>query len=118
MPTDSRHQLTNLRRSQQLLFVAIFFLVTVTVWIVVSLVTSQQVDELDPELAKLTRQLNPNLRVEVLLEVEAKRHYSQQELANFPILTIRPGGEEATLFAPSGQATQPSSVEQSEPSSQ
>ncbi len=80
--------LKNLRFKQQALALLIFSFVTVLIWIVVGIATSQREERISPELQALAKPLNPNINEKVLSAIEQKRRYSAAELARFPIYRI------------------------------
>jgi hypothetical protein len=84
-PTPFQQQLTGLYRKQHILGVLLFSLVTIVVWVSISLITSQRKTSISPELQKLAKPLTPTLNLEVVEQIEAKKKYSESELASFPI---------------------------------
>jgi len=87
MATASK-DLVSLRHNQQLLFFLLFSLVTVSVWVGISLITSQTKTSLSPELQALALPLNPSLNLEVLGQIEQKRTYDPSTLTSFPIYSL------------------------------
>ncbi len=80
--------LGNLQQKQTLLRILVFTLVTVVIWVALTLFRSQQKTGIAPELQKLAEPLNPNIDVQVIERIEAKKAYSEADLQNFTILKI------------------------------
>lgn len=85
---DIKKEIKQLSIRKQVLYILIFSLVTIMVWVGASLVFSQRRSGIDPELAKLTKSLVPNINGEVLTELASKKYYSPAELADFPIYLV------------------------------
>lgn len=83
-----QRELNNLQRRQQLLYILLFSFATVIVWIGVSLLTSQRRTGIPPEIQTLASPLNPAINTDVLVEMQGKRSYSDEELQSFPIYRI------------------------------
>ena len=66
----------------------LFTLVTVVVWLVISIVTSQRQSGIDAQLKNLAKPLNPNLNIEVINRLEQKQTFSPDQLRDFPIYKI------------------------------
>ncbi len=81
-------QIKNLKHGQQLLASAILFLVLVLAWIFVGIFAGQQESKISPTLKKAALPLTPDLNEEILTELEEKRVYTEDELANFTIYKI------------------------------
>jgi len=93
-------ELLGLHHKQQVLGILVFSLVTVILWVGISLITSQTKTSISPALIKLARPLSPTLNIEVIDTLEQKRVYDQAELTGFPIYrTITP--ERAAVTPPS-----------------
>jgi hypothetical protein len=99
-------QLSSLQRNQTFLRILIFTLVTVIIWVGLTLFRTQNTTGISPELLRLAEPLNPNINVEVLGRVEQKRAYQVQDLADFPIYTLsvdRSGEERVTILSATGE---------------
>jgi hypothetical protein len=81
-------ELSALRLSQQVLIILIFSLVTIVVWIGLSLLNSQSKTAISAESQSLATPLNPSINIQVLEELESKRAYSDSELSSFPIYLL------------------------------
>lgn len=80
--------LGNLQQKQTLLRILVFTLVTVVIWVALTIFRSQQKTGIAPELLKLAEPLNPNIDVSVIERIEQKKAYSEADLQNFTILKI------------------------------
>lgn len=80
--------LQSLRRNQYFLYFMIFSLVTIVIWVGIGLLNSQKRTQISPELKKLATPLNPNLDLQVILELESLRAYNAAELRDFPIYKL------------------------------
>lgn len=78
-------QLDQLRRNRRLLWLAILSFAIVICWIVVSLLASQRELRIDAESKAMATPLIPRLETRVFEELAAKRVFSEEELADFPI---------------------------------
>lgn len=83
-----KNRLAGLYQKQQLLGILVFSMVTIVVWVAISLVTSQTNTSIPPELLKLATPLSPTLNKDVLDQIEEKRVYTPDELAVFPIYKV------------------------------
>lgn len=81
-------ELTSLRHGQQLLVILMFSLVTIVVWVSISLITSQTKTAIPTELQNLATPLNPSINTEVLTIIEQKRAYDPAQLTQFPIYSL------------------------------
>lgn len=81
-------QLSALRLSQQVLIILIFSLVTIVIWIGLSIFSSQKKTAISAESQSLATPLNPSLNLQVLDQIEQKRVYTPNELADFPIYLL------------------------------
>jgi len=99
-----------LQDHQKLLTVMIFSLLTVVVWVVVSLLSSQRTDTIDPELTALSKPLNPSINTEVLSQIEQKRAYTQAELADFPIYVRKTTTQEVMPFSGATRSPTPTAT--------
>jgi len=81
-------ELSSLRHNRQFLIILLFSLVTIVVWVSISLITSQTKTSISPELQKLAIPLNPSINVQVLEQIEEKRAYDPSQLSSFPIYLL------------------------------
>lgn len=89
MPTVSLTQeIHKLQKNKQFLAIMVLLFVCVIFWTVVTLVTSQRSTKVEVQLTKLALPLNPTLNEAVIGEIEQKRYYSPDELANFTIYKL------------------------------
>ena len=79
-------EISKLRRNQQVLTGLVLLFVVVIFWIIVSLFSSQRDSKISPELQKLATPLNPAINDTVFTGLEDKRVFSEEELADFPIM--------------------------------
>ncbi len=88
--------LDTLKHKQWMLRILVFTLVTVMVWMGLSLFRSQQRTIISEDLQKLAIPLNPNIDVSVIERIEQKRAFTPEELTGFPIYRVikTPTGEE------------------------
>lgn len=103
-------QLTSLQRNQTFLKILIFTLVTVIIWVGMTLFSTQRSTEISPELIKLSEPLNPNINLTVIEQVEQKRSFSPEELADFPIYSLsisKTGEEQLVIFNASDRSKRP-----------
>lgn len=94
---ETKKQLLSLQRRQQMLYIGMFSLVTVMVWVAVNLFQSQKSTQISAELKKKALPLTPSLNQQVIQQIEDKRGFTTEELANFPIYKLilnRDGGED------------------------
>lgn len=91
--------LSDLRQKQAFLKVLIFSLVTVIIWVGFSIFRSQNKTAISPELLQLAVPLNPNINAETLNSIKAKKKFTQEEIAIFPIyrIVISATGEESIV---------------------
>ena len=83
-----KSQLSSLQHKQTFLRLMIFTLVTVMIWVSITLFSTQRETGIKPELLVLAETLNPNINTQVLERVEQKRYFSPEELADFPIYAL------------------------------
>lgn len=81
-------QLQNLKHKNQLMTILVLLLVCVFSWGIASIFSSQRGSKLPADLAKLAKPLNPNLDTTILNTLEAKRTFTEEELAAFQIFKI------------------------------
>lgn len=85
--TESLNPLKRLQQRKELLVILVFLFVIVIVWIALSLFSSQQKTGITAEQQKLAQPLTPVLDESVIEKLEAKKMYTSNDLADFPILT-------------------------------
>jgi hypothetical protein len=103
-------QLTSLQRNQTFLKILIFTLVTVIIWVGMTLFRTQRSSEISPELIRLSEPLNPNINLTVVERVEQKRSFSPEELADFPVYSLfvsKTGEEQLVIFSASDRSKRP-----------
>jgi hypothetical protein len=101
--------LSSLQRNQTFLRIMIFTLVTVIIWVGITLFKTQNDTGISPKELRLAVPLNPNINVDVLTRIEQKRTFSQAELSDFPIYSIvtsKTGEEELIIFNASDKSKQ------------
>jgi len=97
-----KSQLSQLQKKQTLLKILIFTLVTVIVWVGLSLFRTQQETGIRPALVTKAEALNPNINVEVIDQIQQKTEYSDGDLNDFPIyslFTTKSGEEQMVVFS-------------------
>lgn len=85
-----------LRQRQRILQIAIFSLVTIMVWVGLSLFRTQRSSSIDPALRELAIPLTPTINQDVISNLEQKRVYQPNELRNFPIYKFIVNNETGT----------------------
>ncbi|MDQ3008612.1 MAG: hypothetical protein M3Q81_03375 [bacterium] len=93
-------EITGLKHKQQLLWLLVFSLVTIVVWVSISLITSQTSTKTNPLQQQLAEPLNPSINIDVITELENKKAYTKQDLARFPLYTLRTPERRATTPQP------------------
>ena len=83
-----RKTLKKFKHQQQILAILVFALVAVAVWISASLFTSQRRLGISKDQLKLSKPLTPNIDEEVVLNLEKKHDFSDQDLRRFPIYMV------------------------------
>lgn len=71
-----------------MLAILVLLFVCVVFWMGGTLFSSQRDTKIDPELTRLAKPLSPTLDVTVIEQIEEKRQYTEDELANFTIYKI------------------------------
>ncbi len=102
-----KSQLSQLQKKQTLLRIFIFTLVTIIVWVGVTLLRTQRETGIRPELNRKAEALNPNVSAETLDQIEQKRAFSDAELSDFPIysiVTLKTGEQQLVVFSASDKA--------------
>lgn len=87
--TSIREEFIALQNNQKLLTILLFSLITVIIWVTISIITSQRTETIEPELQELATPLNPNFPDEVILQIDQRREYSDEDLLSFPIYIVR-----------------------------
>lgn len=82
---SKQNSINQLKQQQHLLQIGIFTLVTVVVWIGLSLFRSQSKTQVDTTLQKLALPLTPSIDAEVIDRLEQKKLFTEAELSGFPI---------------------------------
>lgn len=86
--TNIQSQLKSLQNNQKLLGLLIFSLITVVIWIGISLITSQTSTAISSEELALAAPMDPSINTTVLDQIALKRTYPSPDLANFPIFIV------------------------------
>lgn len=97
-------QLAQIQQKQTFLKILIFTLVTIMVWVGLTLFRTQNRTAITPELLKLAEPLNPNLNEGVIAELEGRQSYTAEELSDFPIyslVTTKQGEQQLVIFSAS-----------------
>lgn len=102
-------ELKGLQHKQQLLGILLFSMVTIFVWVGISLVVSQQKTDISPALQKLALPLNPSINIDVLSELEQKKTYDASQLVNFPIYRLL-SSEETLILGSNAPASRSGSL--------
>lgn len=74
-----------IQKNRQALAIFILFFVSIIFWVFISLIASQTSEKISPELIELAKPLSPTIDTEIFKEIEAKKTYTQDELASFTI---------------------------------
>lgn len=99
-----KSQLSQLQQKQTLLKIFIFTLVTIIIWVGLTLFRTQQQTGIRPELLVKAEALNPNISVQVIDQIEQKRVFTEAELSDFPIysiVTLKTGEQQLVVFSAS-----------------
>ncbi|MFZ1721425.1 MAG: hypothetical protein WAU07_02880 [Microgenomates group bacterium] len=86
--TTIANEFSKLKQNQKLLAILILFFVCTIAWTAASLFSSQTSSSISPKLLEISKPLNPVLNVDALSRIEAKKLYTDEELADFPIYKI------------------------------
>lgn len=110
--TPFQTQFKSLQDNQKLLGLLLFSLITVVIWISISLITSQKKTVISEESKALAKPLNPSINVEVLDLIDQKRLYTTMELESFPIYVLFDEQGNPSIFDNSDQTftVQPSGL--------
>ncbi len=57
-------------------------------WLIISIGSTSRQSQIEPELIKMAKPLNPTLDMTILAKIETKRYMSTAELSGFPIYVI------------------------------
>ena len=98
MPNKFAKQLEKIKHKKKLLVILIFALVSVLVWIIVSIFSAQTKMGISPALTAMAQPLTPTLKGAVLETIEQKKHYPENQLEAFPIFAVIEN-EEGTGFS-------------------
>lgn len=83
-----KQKLEGFRHHQQIMTILVFTLVAVILWVAASLFSSQRRLGISPEQLKLSKPLTPVINTDVLLNLEQKQSFSNEELRKFPIYML------------------------------
>jgi hypothetical protein len=103
-------QFSSLQHKQTLLKIMIFTLVTVIIWVGLTLFRTQRETGITPKQQLLAEPLNPNINMSVLERLEQKRYYTPEELADFPIYSLvvtKAGEEQLVVFSAADRSQRP-----------
>lgn len=78
-------ELQKLKHNQFLMYLLVFSLVTITIWVGISLFLSQKTDQVDPDLQKLALPLSPTIDTKAIDTIEQNQEFPLESLSNFPI---------------------------------
>lgn len=112
-----KRNLDQLKQQQRLLQLFVFSLVTIMIWIGLSLFRSQNQTQIDAELRRFALPLTPTINTDVINELQAKTYFSEAELADFPIykfLTVEGSNTEQVVTIDTEPETE--AAEASQPS--
>ncbi len=95
MSNKVNKNLINLKQRQRVLQILVFSLITIMVWVGLSLFQSQKKSAIDAELKTLAKPLNPNIDIETVTNLESKKYFEEFQLRAFPIykIIISPDGK-------------------------
>lgn len=82
-------EMSRLKTNQQLLTILVLLFICMILWIIVSLVSSQNTTKISAEVLEMAKPFNPTLDETVLDTLDTKRVLSTEELSNFPIYIIQ-----------------------------
>lgn len=86
--SNYRFELAKLYQRQGLLFILIFSLVTIAVWIVITLVLAQGRPQITPQQQRLATPLTPNLDEAILQQLTTRQTNIPDDVNDFPIYVI------------------------------
>lgn len=81
-------QLEALQRNYTLMIGLILLFVCIVIWMLISIVQTEDTSNLTTTAKKYTAQLNPNLDQVTLEKVASKTYYSETDLQDFPIFIL------------------------------
>lgn len=99
-------QIETLQRNYALMVGLILLFVVAVIWMIVSIVQTEDMSALTVQAQKHTTQLNPNLDRATLQLVSEKKAYSQEELTDFPIFILMENREGEYLVVPIEEAAE------------
>ncbi len=88
MLNQFEEQLTKIKRQKKLFIALILFFVVLLCWILLSIFASQTQHVVETELIQLAQPLVPNLDQELLVELQDKDYFTEEELENFSIYAL------------------------------
>lgn len=91
-----KQDIKKLQKSRVFLTILILLFVVLLFWVVISLITSQTSEKIDPELQLLSKPLTPVIDMSVFDQISQKREYSEEELSAFTIFKILVSGDGRT----------------------
>lgn len=102
-------ELNQLRHKQYLMYLLVFSLVTIVIWVGVSLFASQTTSQVDPELTQLSKPLNPTIDVSTLTKLQQKTTFDPNLFNDFPIYVtvIRTPGEPSVVSTLQAERNRP-----------
>lgn len=92
-------ELQLLRHQQYLMYLLVFSLVTIVIWVGVSLFVSQKKQQVDTELTELAIPLNPTINTAAIEALEQKVSYDPALTSEFPIYikVVQETGQASTI---------------------
>ncbi len=99
-------QIQALKRNYALMIGLILLFVVAVVWMIVSIVQTEDMSELTATAQKHTAQLNPNLDRATLQLVSEKKEYKPEDLTSFPIFILMENREGDYLVVPIEEAAE------------
>jgi len=83
-----KKDIKKLQQSKQFLTIMVLLFVSLLFWVVISLITSQTSDKIDPELQKISKPLTPVIDTKIFDSIEEKKLYSDDDLSSFTIFKV------------------------------
>lgn len=83
-----KQDIKKLQKSRQFLTILILLFVVLLFWIIISLITSQTSEKIDPELQLLSKPLTPVIDTTIFDQISQKREYTTEELSAFTIFKV------------------------------
>jgi len=81
-------QMAHIRGSQTLLSIFILLLISVLLWILISVFATFNTSQIPAETKKMATPLTPTLSDTIFASLQSKRVFSEDELRSFPIYVI------------------------------